>query len=63
MSYVKYLTEDGLTWFSVLDLFCHQRKGREQLPKYLDNHLSQRDRMRDFGIDVEAIQKMFNRPE
>ena len=63
MSYVKYLTEDRLTWFSLLDMLCHQREGGEQLHKYLDNHLSQSDRMRDFGIDVEAIQKMFNQLE
>jgi hypothetical protein len=59
----QYLAENGLTWFSLLDLFCHQRERGEQLHEYLDNHLSHSDRKADVGIDVEAIEKVFNRLE
>ena len=50
---------DGLTCFSLLDLFGHQREGREELYKYLYNHLSHGNSRGDLGIDVEAIQKVF----
>jgi hypothetical protein len=58
-----YLTDDGLTRFSLLDLFGNQREGREKFHEYLDNNLSHSDCRRDPGIDVEAVQKMFDRLE
>ena len=58
---IRYLTEDGLTGFSSLDLCSSQREGREKFHKYLDNHLSHGNRRRDLGIDVEATQKVFDR--
>jgi hypothetical protein len=56
-----YLTKDGLTRFTLLDLFGNQREGRQKLHKYLDDYLSHSDCRRDPGIDVEAIQKIFDR--
>jgi hypothetical protein len=44
-------------------LFGQQRKGREQLHKYLDNYLGHSGRRRDLGIDIEALQKMFDQLE
>ena len=58
---IQYLTEDGLTWFPLRNLFGRQRKGGEQLHKNLDNHLIQGVCRFDLGIDVEAIQKVFDR--
>ena len=60
---IQYLTKDGLTWLSFLNLFGRQRKGGEQLHKYLDNEFSHSVCRRDLGIDVETIQKVFNRLE
>jgi hypothetical protein len=37
-----------------------QREGGEQLHEYLDNHLSHGDGRRHLGIDVEAVQKVFD---
>jgi hypothetical protein len=50
--------EDGLTWLSLFNLFCHQRKSGEQLHEYLGNYLSHSVCRRNLGIDVEAIQKV-----
>jgi hypothetical protein len=57
---IQYLTKDGLTWFSLLDFLGHQRKCGEKLHEYLDNYLGHGDSGRDLGIDVEAVQKLFN---
>lgn len=59
----QYLTEDGLTYLSLLNLPGHQRKGGEQLHKYLDNRHIHSNRRCDLGIDIEAPQKTFERLE
>ena len=44
-------------------MFRRQRKGGEQLYRYLDNESSHSACGKDLGIDVKAIQKAFNRFE
>jgi hypothetical protein len=58
---IHYLTEDGLTRFSLFNLCGSQREGREKLHEYLDNHLSHSNCRRDLGINIEATQKVFDR--
>ena len=58
---IQYVTENELTWLSLFNLFCRQRKGREQLYEYLDHHLIHSNRRRDLGIDIESLQKVFDR--
>ena len=50
-------------WSSLFNLFGRKREGGEQLHQYFDRHLSHGDCMRNLGIDLEAIQKMFDRLE
>ena len=44
-------------------MFGRQRKGGEKLDEYLDNHLGHSYCRGDLRIDVEAIQKVFDRLE
>ena len=59
----QYLTEGGLTCFSLLNLLSHQRKGAKQLHEYLDNHLIHSNCRSNLGIDIEAPQKAIERLE
>jgi len=60
---IKFLTDDGLTKFSLLYLFGRQRECGEQLHENLDNHLIHGFCGRDLGINLEAIEEMPNRLE
>jgi hypothetical protein len=60
---ILYIAEDGLTWFSLFNLFGRQRERGEQLDEYLDKYLIHSVCRRDLGIDVEALQKVIDRLE
>ena len=60
---INFLTDNGLTKFSLLCLFGRQRECGKQLHKYLDNHLIHGFCGRDLGIDLEAIEVLPNQLE
>ena len=57
------VSEEGLTWLSLLDEFGRQREDEEQLPERLHNNLCHSGCRTDFGIDGEVFQKGLDRFE
>ena len=52
------ISEDGLTWSPLPNLFCHECEGGEKLHHYLHDYLSHSRCRRDFGVNVEAFQEV-----
>ena len=48
---------------TLFNLFAHKCEDAEQLHQCLDKHLGHGDCRRDLGIDIEVIEKMFDRHE
>jgi hypothetical protein len=59
----QYTVKDGLTWFSLFNLFGRQRESGEQLDEYLDKYLIHGVCRRYLGIDVKPLQKVIDRLE
>src|SRR6266850_3140180 len=56
----SYIVEDTLTRSLLCDLFRHQTKSRNQVRHYFNDDLSHCTRCRDHGVDIEAVDEVFN---
>jgi hypothetical protein len=57
------MSKDTLTWSVLIYLFRHQGEDGKQLHHYFYDGLGHRPRRRDCGINIEAVDEMFDRFE
>ncbi len=55
-----HVSDNGLTWFSLFDLFGRQSECGEQLYYYFDHYLVHCRSRWDPCIYIESLQKMFD---